>query len=126
MPLTFRPRLRAHANPAGDRVVLRWTATRRAASYLLIVTRSRVGPAPDPVYPGSQVFRQFAAAPDHWLRFRVLDPVVEVKVMVVALGPHGHEVSRSRIVTVTTGGDVTGEVPAGPDPPPDDGGGSSP
>ena len=75
--------------------------------------------------PGSQVFRQFAAAPDHWLRFRVLDPVVEVKVMVVALGPHGHEVSRSRIVTVTTGGDVTGEVPAGPDPPPDDGGGGS-
>jgi hypothetical protein len=125
VPLTFRPRLRAHANPAGDRVVLRWTATRRAASYLLIVTRSRVGPAPDPVYPGSQVFRQFAAAPDHWLRFRVLDPVVEVKVMVVALGPHGHEVSRSRIVTVRTGGDVTGEVPAGPDPPPDDGGGGS-
>ncbi len=53
----------------------------------------------------------------------MLDPVVEVKVMVVALGPHGHEVSRSRIVAVTTGGDVTGEVPADPDPPPDDGGG---
>ena len=33
-------------------------------------------------------------------------------------GRHGHEVSRSRIVTVTTGGDATGEVPAGPDPPP--------
>jgi hypothetical protein len=122
--LTARPRLRAHANPAGDRVVYRWTATQRAASYLLIVTRSRAGPAPDPVYPGTRIFRTFAAAPERWLRFRVLDPVVEVKVMIVALGPHGHEVSRSRIVAVTTGSDVTGEVPAGSEPP--DGGGSSP
>ena len=39
--------------------------------------------------------------------------------MVVALGTHGHEVSRSRIVTVTTGGEVAGEVPPEPDPPPD-------
>ncbi len=124
-PLTARPRLRAHANPAGNRVVFRWTATRRAASYLLIVTRSRVGPAPDPVYPGAKVFREFANAPGRWLRFRVLDPVVEVKLMVVALGPHGHEVSRSRIVTLTTGGEVAGEVTPDPDPSPG-GGGASP
>ncbi len=123
--LTRRPRLRAHANPAGDRVVLRWTATRRAASYLLIVTRSRAGAPPDPQYPGSGAFRQFAAAPDRWIRFRVLDPVVEVKVMVVALGRYGHEVSRSRIVTVVTGTAATGELEAPPssgDPPPDDSG----
>jgi hypothetical protein len=120
--LTARPRLRAHANPAGDRVVFRWTATLRAASYLVIVTRSRVSPAPDPVYPGARVFREFLTAPDRWLRFRVLDPVVEVKLMVVALGRHGHEVSRSRIATVTTGGEVAAEVPTDPD----GGGGASP
>jgi hypothetical protein len=95
---------------------VRWTPTRRAASYVLIVTRSRVGAAADPVYPGSRVFRQFETAPQKWIRFRVLDPVVEVRVMVVALGKHGNEVSRSRIAIVTTGGDVTGE---GEGPPPD-------
>ena len=42
-----------------------------------------------------------------------MDPVVEVRVMVVALGPHGHEVSRSRIAVIPTGGEVVveGEVP---------------
>ena len=72
--LTWRPKLRAHANPAGNRVLVRWTPTRRAASYVLIVTRSRVGPAPDPVYPGSPVFRRFDAAPERWIRFRVHGP----------------------------------------------------
>ena len=80
----------------------------RAASYLLIVTRSRVGAAADPEYPGSRVFRTFAKAPQHWIRFGVLDPVVEVRVMVVALGRHGHEVSRSRIAIIRTGGELTG------------------
>ena len=119
--LTWRPKLRAHANPAKNRVLVRWTATRRAASYVLIVTRSRVGAAPDPVYPGSRVFRQFQTAPQRWIRFRVQDPVVEVRVMVVALGKHGHEVSRSRIAVITTGGDVTGEgeAPPGEVPPGD-------
>ena len=118
--LTQRPQLRAHANPAGNRVLVRWTATKRAASYLLIVTRSRVGAAADPEYPGSRVFRTFAKAPKHWIRFGVLDPVVEVRVMVVALGKHGHEVSRSRIAIVRTGGELTGgeQTPPG-DPPPD-------
>ena len=117
--LTLRPKLRAHANRAGNRVLVRWTPTRRAASYLLIVTRSRVGAAVDPEYPGSRVFRQFAKAPQKWIRFRVLDPVVEVRVMVVALGKQGHEVSRSRIAIVATGGDVAGggEGPTGDAPP---------
>ncbi len=117
--LTWRPKLRAHANPAGNRVLVRWTPTRRAASYLLIVTRSRVGAAADPEYPGSRVFRQFANAPQKWIRFRVLDPVVEVRVMVVALGKHGHEVSRSQIVIVTTG-EVSGDVTGGGGGPPAD------
>jgi hypothetical protein len=121
--LTVRPRLRAHANPAGNRVVLRWTATRRAASYVLVITRSRVSPAPEPIFPGARFSRTFDAAPDRWLRFRVLDPVVEVKVMVVALGRHGQEVSRSRIVTVPMGdtladGEPTASVPPPDDPPP--------
>jgi hypothetical protein len=131
--LTARPRLRAHANPAGNRVLVRWTATRRAASYVVVVTRSRIGPAPEPVYPGARFARTFDAAPERWIRFRVLDPVVEVRVMVVALGRHGHEVSRSRIVTVATGDTLGGVVddpppppgddpPADPDPPPDEGG----
>ena len=96
---------------------MRWTPTRKAASYLLIVTRSRVGAAADPEYPGSRVFRQFAKAPQKWIRFRVLDPVVEVRVMVVALGKHGQEVSRSRIAIVATGGDLAG---GGEEPPPGD------
>jgi hypothetical protein len=101
--------------------VLRWTATRRAASYLLIVTRSRVGAAADPEYPGSRVFRTFAKAPQRWIRFAVLDPVVEVRVMVVALGRHGHEVSRSRIAIIRTAGERTGgeQTPPG-EPPPSD------
>ena len=103
---------------------MRWTATRRAASYVLIVTRSRVGVAADPEYPGSRVFRTFAKAPKHWIRFWVQEPVVQVKVMVVALGKHGHEVSRSRIAIIRTAGDLTSAeqdppaVPPPADPPP--------
>ena len=119
-----RPRLRAHANPAGDRVVLRWTATRRAASYLLIVTRSRSrARRRTPCTRARACSAQFAAAPDRWLRFRVLDPVVEVKAD--GRRPGRRTATRSRAAgssPVTTGGDVTGEVPADPDPPPDDGG----
>ena len=81
---------------------MRWTATRRAHSYLLIVTRSRVAPAPDPVYPGGKVMRTFAHPPLTAFRFGILPRVEEVRVLVIALGRYGHEVSRSVIVVVPT------------------------
>ena len=110
--LTARPRLRAHANPAGNRVLVRWTATRRARSYVLIVTRSRVGPAPDPGVPGLARSSASSRRPrSGGSGSGSLDPVVEVRVMVVALGRHGHEVSRSRIAVVPTGGDWPGVGP---------------
>ena len=100
--LTARPRLHARLVAGGTKIAVRWTATRRAHSYLLIVTRSRVAPAPDPVYPGGKVMRTFAHPPVTAFRFGILPRVEEVRVIVIALGRYGHEVSRSVIVVVPT------------------------
>lgn len=100
--LTARPRLHARLVAGGTKIAVRWTATRRAHSYLLIVTRSRVAPAPDPVYPGGKVMRTFAHPPLTAFRFGILPRVEEVRVLVIALGRYGHEVSRSVIVVVPT------------------------
>jgi hypothetical protein len=100
--LTARPRLHARLVASGTKIAVRWTATRRAHSYLLIVTRSRVAPAPDPVYPGGKVMRTFAQPPVTAFRFGILPRVEEVRVLVIALGRYGHEVSRSVIVVVPT------------------------
>jgi hypothetical protein len=101
---TARPRLRARLTADGVKIAVRWTETRRARSYVLLVTRSRFGAAPDPAYPGSRVLGTFAHPPAVAFRFRVPEPVIEVRLLVVALGRHGTEVSRSRIVVVSTGG----------------------
>ena len=96
---------------------------------MLVITRSRNGPASDPVYPGSRVLGEFAAPPESPLRYRVPDGVVEVRLMVVALRKDGSVLRRSRIVTVTipAPGDTTGSgsgatptpsTSAGPDPTP--------
>lgn len=100
--LTARPRVHARLVASGTKIAVRWTATRRAHSYLLIVTRSRIVPAPDPVYPGGRVMRQFAHPPLVAFRFGILPRVEEVRVLVIALGRYGHEVSRSVIVVVPT------------------------
>jgi hypothetical protein len=103
--LTARPRVHARLVAGGTKVAVRWTHTRRAHSYLLIVTRSRIVPAQDPVYPGGRVLRQFAHPPVYAFRFGILPRVEEVRVLVIALGKYGHEVSRSVIVVVPTPGE---------------------
>jgi hypothetical protein len=110
--VTARPRLRgriAATTPAYTRIAVRWTVTRRAHSYLLLVTRSRVGPAPDPMYPGTPVLRTFAQPPAVAFRFRVGPKAVEVRLLVIALRRNGTEVSRSRIVVLPITRDTAGD-----------------
>ncbi len=121
-PAILRPRLRARLI-SGPRIAVTWTETLRARRYVLVVTRSRSGPAGDPVYPGSRVLGEFATPPESPLRYRVPDGVIEVRLMVVALRADGSVLRRSNIVTVTVtaSADTTGSVPdasASPTPSP--------
>jgi len=102
-PEIIRPHLRARlvTVAVGLKVAVTWTATYRARSYVLLVTVSRNGPAPDPVYPGSRVLGTFARPPDLPLRFRVPDGAVELKLRVIALRGNGTVLRRSNFVTVT-------------------------
>ena len=95
----MRPRLRARL-VAGPRIAVRWTATWNAASYVLVITRSRTGSAPDPVYPGAKVSVQYAAPPVKPIHIRVPDGVTEFRLMVVALRADGSVLRRSTIVVV--------------------------
>ena len=97
----------------GPRIAVTWTATWSAQRYVLVVTASRSGPAPKPVYPGSRVLGEFAAPPDPRLRYRVPDGVDEVRLMVVALRSDGSVLRRSRVVTITlpSTGDTAGSSP---------------
>ncbi len=115
-PAILRPKLRARA--AGRVIVVTWTATLRARSYALIVTRSRSGPAAVPVYPGSPVFRRFADAPAKPFRFRVGPRIVEVRLLVVALRQNGTVLRRSRVVAVRLPVVAAsgGSPPSSPDP----------
>ena len=108
-PAIRRPRLRARLLENG-RVAVTWTATERARSYVLVVTRSRSGPARDPVYPGSRVLGEFVVPPPTPLRYRVPDGVVEMRLMVVALRRDGSVLRRSNIVIVSIppAGEATG------------------
>lgn len=99
-PPILRPILRARLI-SGPRVAVRWTATYRARSYVLLVTTSRTGTPPDPVYPGSRVLGEFAVPPERALRYRVPAGVVELKLQVLALRGNGTVLRRSRIVTIT-------------------------
>ena len=102
-PTIVRPRLRARfVLPDGIRVT--WTAVPGASSYVLVASGSEVAPAPRPRYPGGRVVGQFTQAPEAPLRFRVPDGTVEVRLLVAALAPDGTVMSRSRVVTLTTGG----------------------
>ena len=98
-PVIRRPRLRVRVLD-GRRLAITWTATERAGSYVLIATRSRSGPARDPVYPGSRVLGEFTEPPPTPLRYRVPDGVVEVRLQVIALRPNGTVLRRSVIVTL--------------------------
>ncbi len=105
-PAIVRPRLRARLID-GPRVAVTWTETWRASSYVLIASGSRLGPAPDPVYPGSRILGTYAAPPTDPLRFRVPDGTVELRLRVIALRRDGSVLRRSNIVTVAvpqTGG----------------------
>jgi hypothetical protein len=82
-------------------VAVTWTATWRARSYVLIVSRSRQGPAADLVYPGSRVLGTYAAPPATPLRFRVPEGVTETRLQVIALRRDGSVLRRSNIVTLT-------------------------
>ena len=115
-PAIRRPRLRARLLENG-RVAVTWTATERARRYVLVATRSRSGPARDPVYPGSRVLGEFVVPPPTPLRFRVPDGVVETRLMVVALRRDGSVLRRSNIVVVSipAAGETTG---SGADSPP--------
>ena len=108
-PAIRRPRLRARLLE-NRRVAVTWTATERARSYVLVVTRSRSGPARDPVYPGSRVLGEFLVPPPTPLRYRVPDGVLETRLMVVALRRDGSVLRRSNIVIVSIppAGDTTG------------------
>ena len=85
----------------GRRIAVTWTATWGAKRYLLVVSASRSGPAPQPTYPGSRVLGEFAAPPMPRLRYRVPAGVDEVRLMVVALRKDGTVLRRSRVVTIT-------------------------
>jgi hypothetical protein len=111
-PATLRPRLRVRLLE-GRRIAVTWTATWGADRYVLLISASRAGPAPDPTYPGSRILGEFAAPPDPRLRFRVPDGVKEVRLMVVALRQDGSVLRRSRVVTITmpASGDTAGSSP---------------
>ena len=110
-PTILRPRLRARVI-SGPRIAVRWTETWRAASYVLLATASRTGPAPDPVYPGSRVLGTYPQPPETRLRFRVPAGVTEVRLMVVALRKDGSVLRRSRIVALA----IPAADTAGPSP----------
>jgi hypothetical protein len=120
-PVILRPRLRARLI-IGPRIAVTWTETWNAKSYVLLVTASRAGSAPDPVYPGSRILGQFIAPPERPLRYRVPAGVTELKVQVLALRGNGTVLRRSRIVTISIplanaspSGDLAGGSPT-PDP----------
>ena len=102
-PPTVAPQLRAVA-VGTSRVAAKWTRTRGAKTYVLVVTVSRGGRAARPVYPGSRVLGEFARPPVNPFRFNVGPAVTQVRLLVVALGRNGEELARSRVVRVTVGG----------------------
>jgi hypothetical protein len=85
---------------AAHTIALAWTRTAGAKSYVVLMTRSKTGIAPRPVYPGSRVLATFSKPPALPVQFVLAPGVVEVKLLVVALDKNGKELGRSRIVRV--------------------------
>ena len=88
---------------APNTVAVTWRRIPGARTYVLVVTRSRNGPAARPAYPGGRVLGTFAHLPpelDSTPDSLIAAAVVEVKVMVVALDANGVEITRSRIVRI--------------------------
>ena len=81
-------------------VAVDWRRIPGARTYVLVVTRSRNGPAARPTYPGGRILGTFAHPPAAPLRFQLPDAVEQVKVMVVALDRNGVEITRSRVVRI--------------------------
>ena len=106
-PTIARPRLRARVLFEPVRIRVTWTATPGAASYVLVTSRSRVGPAPRPRYPDGRILGEFSRPPETPLRYLVPEGVIEVKLLVVALAPDGTVLARSRILTLSTVPPVT-------------------
>ncbi len=94
------PKLAARASGPSEIQAL-WTKVPGARRYILIATRSRHGPAADPIYPGSWVIGRFVRRPADPVTISVNEAVVEVRLQVIVLGPGGVELTRSKIVTVS-------------------------
>lgn len=110
-PTIVRPRLRARVLFEPTRVRVTWTATPGAASYVLVTSRSRLGPAPRPRYPDGRILGEFSRPPETPLRYQVPDGVIEVRLLVVALAPDGTVLARSRVLTLSTVPPVTIVIP---------------
>jgi len=103
--------LQAHLAGAHT-IAIDWTRTAGAKSYVLVMTRSNVGPAPRPAYPGSRILGTFSRPPAAPVQFVLASGVIQVKLMVVALDKNGHELARSLIVRVIVGSPSASPVPA--------------
>ena len=97
--VVLAPRLRVRL-AAAHTIAVDWTRTAGAKSYVLLMTRSKVGVAPRPTYPGTRVLATFSRPPAAAVQFVLAPGVVQVKLLVVALDKDGHELGRSRIVRV--------------------------
>ena len=103
------PHLQFAADVIGSsEIQVSWRKVPGARRYVLIGSRSRSGPAPRPRYPGSWVIGRFARPPADGFSFTVKDAVVEVRLRVVALGPDGLVIARSRIKTLSLPGPGVG------------------
>ncbi len=93
--------LKLDARATGPSAVgVRWTGTPGVRRYVLLASVSRLGPAPNPTYPGSLVVGEFTRPPIDPLLLRLRDGVVEIRLVVVALSADGAMVARSNIVRV--------------------------
>ncbi len=93
------PKLRAR-RVAAHVIAVDWSRTAGAKSYVLIMTRSKTGIAPRPVYPGGRVLATFSKPPGAPVQFVLPPGVAQVKLLVVALDKDGNELARSLIVRV--------------------------
>jgi len=97
------PSLRFRASlVSGSTISVAWKRIPGARSYVLVVTRSRTGIAPRPVYPGGRTLGVFAHPPATALRFKFPAGVVQVKLLLVALDRNGNVLMRSRIIRLNT------------------------
>jgi len=107
------PTLRFRASLVGASTIsVTWSRYPGARSYVLVGTRSRIGTAARPTYPGSRILGTFARRPATPLLITVPTGVLQVKLLLVALDGNGNELFRSRIIRI----DLPAPVPAASQP----------